>query len=147
MGKKLLDKIKVTPLKIIKLSAGDIMSVLNENELKNQTFGEAYFSKIKFGKVKAWKYHNKMTLNLVIPHGKVKFVFYSQKDKNFKVVEIGKKKYFRLTVPPKIWFGFKGISRHESIILSVTNIKRNPKEILRCKKIKSVLNGNILIYI
>ena len=47
MGKKLLDKIKVTPLKIIKLSAGDIMSVLNENELKNQTFGEAYFSKIK----------------------------------------------------------------------------------------------------
>ena len=35
MGKKLLDKIKVTPLKIIKLSAGDIMSVLNKNELKN----------------------------------------------------------------------------------------------------------------
>ena len=136
MGKKLLDKIKVTPLKIIKLSAGDIMSVLNKNELKNQTFGEAYFSKIKFGKVKAWKYHNKMTLNLVIPHGKVKFVFYSQKDKNFKVVEIGKKKYFRLTVPPKIWFGFKGISRHESIIFSVTNIKSNPKEILRWKKNK-----------
>ena len=52
MGKKLLDKIKVTPLKIIKLPAGDIMSVLNKNELKNQTFGEAYFSKIKFGKVK-----------------------------------------------------------------------------------------------
>ena len=136
MGKKLLDKIKVTPLKIIKLSAGNIMSVLNKNELKNQTFGEAYFSKIKFGKVKAWKYHNKMTFNLVIPHGKVKFVFYSQKDKNFKVVEIGKKKYFRLTVPPKIWFGFKGISRHESIILNVTNIKRNPKEILRWKKNK-----------
>ena len=140
MGKKLLDKIKVTPLKIIKLSAGDIMSVLNKNELKNQTFGEAYFSKIKFGKVKAWKYHNKMTLNLVIPHGKVRFVFYSQKDKNFKVVEIGEKKYLRLTVPPKIWFGFKGLSKHESIILNVTNIKHSPKEILKCNKNKINFN-------
>ena len=136
MGKKLLDKIKVTPLKIIKLSAGNIMHALNKNELKNWIFGEAYFSKIKPGKIKAWKYHMKMILNLVVPYGKVKFVFYSQKDKNFKIVEIGEKKYSRLTIPPKIWFGFKGISKYESIILNVTNIKHNPKEILRCNKNK-----------
>ena len=136
MGKKFLGKIKVTPLKIIKLSTGNIMRVLDKNELKNRTFGEVYFSKIKSGKIKAWKYHLKMILNLVVPHGKVKFVFYSQKDKNFKIVEIGEKKYLRLTVPPKIWFGFKGISKHESIILNVTNIKYNPKEILRCNKNK-----------
>ena len=134
MGKKFLDKIKVTPLKIIKLSTGNIMHALNKNELKNRTFGEAYFSKIKSGKIKAWKYHLKMILNLVVPYGKVKFVFYSQKDKNFKIVEIGEKKYLRLTIPPKIWFGFKGISKYESIILNVTNIKHNSKEILRCKK-------------
>ena len=134
MGKKFLGKIKVTPLKIIKLSTGNIMRVLDKNELKNRTFGEVYFSKIKFGKIKAWKYHLKMILNLVVPYGKVKFVLYSQKDKNFKVVEIGEKKYLKLTVPPKIWYGFKGMSKHESIILNVTNIKHNPKEILRCKK-------------
>ena len=136
MGKKFLDKIKVTPLKIIRLSTGNIMHALNKNELKNQTFGEAYFSKIKSGKIKAWKYHLKMILNLVVPHGKVKFVFYSQKDRNFRVIEIGGKKYLRLTVPPKIWFGFKGISKHESIILNVTNIKHSPKEILICNKNK-----------
>ena len=136
MGKKLLDKIKVTLLKTIKLPTGNIMRVLKKNELKNWTFGEAYFSKIKFNKIKAWKYHSKMMLNLAVPHGKVKFVFYSQKDRNFRVIEIGGKKYLRLTVPPKIWFGFKGISKYESIILNVTNIKHNPKEILRCKKNK-----------
>ena len=136
MGKKLLNKIKVTPLKIIKSPLGNVMHALKKKELNNWVFGEAYFSKIKFDKIKSWKYHLKMTLNLVVPQGKVKFVFYSQKDKNFKIVEIGEKKYLRLTVPPKIWFGFKGISRHESIILSVTNIKRNPKEILRWKKNK-----------
>ena len=51
------------------------MRFLKKNELKNWTFGEAYFSKIKFNKIKAWKYHSKMTLNLAVPHGKVKFVF------------------------------------------------------------------------
>ena len=140
MGKKILDKIKVTPLKIIKLSAGNIMHALNKNELKNKNFGEAYFSKIKHGKIKAWKYHLKTALNLVVPYGMVKFVFYSKKDKNFKVVEIGEKKYLRLTVPPKIWFGFKGISKHESIILNVTNIKHNRKEILICNKNKIDFN-------
>ena len=51
MGKKLLDKIKVTPLKIIKLPAGNVMHVLKKRELKNWTFGEIYLSKIKFGKL------------------------------------------------------------------------------------------------
>ena len=134
MGKKLLDKIKVTLLKVIKLPTGNIMRVLKKNELKNWTFGEAYFSKIKFNKIKAWKYHSKMMLNLAVPHGKVKFVFYSQKEDIFRVIEIGEKNYSRLTVPPKLWFGFKGISKFESIILNLTNIAHDPKEILRCKK-------------
>ena len=134
MGKKLLDKIKVTPLKIIKLSAGNVMHVLKKGELKNWTFGEIYLSKIKFGKIKSWRYHLKTTLNLVVPQGKVRFVFYSHQDDSFKVVEIGEKQYSRLTVPPKIWFGFKGIGKPESIIISLTNIQHNPKEVLRCEK-------------
>ena len=140
MGKKLLDKIKVTPLKVIKLPTGNIMCVLKKNELKNWTFGEAYFSKIKFNKIKAWKYHSKMTLNLAVPHGKVKFVFYSQQDDIFKVIEIGDKQYSRLTVPPKIWFGFKGVSKAESIILNLTNFQHSSKEIFRCKKNKIKFN-------
>ena len=140
MGKKLLDKIKLTSLKIIKLPAGDIMRALSKYELKNWTFGEAYFSKIKFGKIKAWKYHTRMTLNLIVPYGKVKFVFYSQKNNNFKAITIGEKKYSRITVPPKIWFGFKGMNKPESIILSITNIKHNKKEILRREKNKIKYN-------
>ena len=136
MGENPLSKIKVTRQKIIKLNTGNIMRVLKRKESKNWKFGEAYFSKIKFGKVKAWKYHLKMTLNLVIPRGKVKFVFYSKNKKHFKVIKIGEKKYSRLTVPPKIWFGFKGLSKPESIILNLTNLEHNPKEVLRCQKNK-----------
>ena len=130
MKKNILNKITTKPLKIIKLPSGNVMHVLKKNDYKNWIFGEAYFSKIKFGKIKAWKYHLKMTLNLVVPHGKVKFVFYSEKLQRFKIVEIGEKKYSRLTVPPKVWFGFKGISKSESTILNLANAQHSPKEVL-----------------
>lgn len=134
MGKGFLSKIKTKPLKIIKLPLGNVMHGLKRNEIKSWRFGEAYFSKIKFGKIKSWKYHLKMTLNLFVPYGKVKFVFYSQRDHTFRVIEIGEKKYLRLTVPPRVWFGFKGIGKPESIIMSLTNIPHSSKEVLKRKK-------------
>ena len=134
MGKKILNKIKIQRLEIIKITAGNIMRILKKKNLTKGGFGEAYFSKIKFRSIKAWKYHKKMFLNLTVPVGKVKFVFYSEKDNRFRVIEIGEKKYSRITVPPKIWFGFKGMSKSESIILNITNIEHNPKEIIRRKK-------------
>lgn len=112
------------------------MRVLKKEELNRWNFKEAYISKIKFNKVKAWKFHLKMKLNLVVPFGEVKFVFYSKKQKRFKVVIIGEKKYSRLTVPPRIWFGFKGLSKKESYILSLTNFSHKSKEVLRCEKNK-----------
>ena len=69
MGKTILDKIKVIPLKIKKQPLGNVMHVLKKKELKKRNFGEAYFSKIKFNKIKAWKYHLKANLNLVVPYG------------------------------------------------------------------------------
>ncbi len=140
MGKTILNKIKVTPLKIKKISSGNVMRVLQKKELKKWSFGEAYFSKIKFKKIKAWKYHLKMTLNLAVPSGRVKFVFYSQKENRFRIIEIGERKYLRITVPPKVWFGFKGMAKNESIILNIANTEYNSKEILRLKKNKIKFN-------
>jgi len=105
MDKNPLKKIKVTSLKIVKQSKGNIMRVLRKRELKKWNFQEAYFSKIKSGKVKAWKFHTKMTLNLVVPSGKVKFVFYHQKTRSFRIIEIGEKKIFKIDCTTKnlVW--------------------------------------------
>ena len=138
MGKNIINKIKVHRPKVIKLSEGNVLRVLRKDEVKRWSFAEAYFSKIKFGKVKAWKHHLKMTINIAVPKGKVKFVFYS--NKKFRSISIGEKNYCRLTIPPKVWFGFKGMSKSESIILSLTNIKHTPKEVMRIKKDKIKFN-------
>ena len=135
MAKNLLNRIKVLRPKIIKSKEGNIMHFLRKKEVdKNWKFGEAYFSKVKFKKIKAWKFHKKITLNLAVLVGKVKFVFYSPYKNSYKIISIGEKNYSRLVVPPKIWFGFQGVDKKESIIISLTNFPHSKKEILRCKK-------------
>jgi len=140
MNENILNTIKVKSLRIIKLPEGNIMHILKKTELKKWTLEEAYFSKIKFNMIKAWKLHQKMTLNLTVPLGKVKFVFYSQINGRFRIIEIGEKNYVRLTIPPRIWFGFKGLGKPESIILNLANFKHSKKEILRKKKDKIKFN-------
>ena len=134
MGKSILNKVKINSLKIIRSPNGNVIRILRKQDLKNWNFKEAYFSTIKFNKIKAWKFHLKMTLNLVVTKGKVKFVFYSKKEDRFRAIEIGEKKNIRLSVPPRIWFGFKGMSKKESTILNLTNFQHSSREILRCKK-------------
>ena len=130
----MIEGIIETQLKVIPSEDGNVLHGIRSTDKSFVGFEEAYFSFINQDHIKAWKCHQKMTLNLIVPVGKVKFVFYSEKDNRFRVIEIGEKKYSRITVPPKIWFGFKGIGKSESIILNITNIEHNPKEIIRCKK-------------
>tara|TARA_B100001057_G_scaffold458014_1_gene506829 strand:- start:446 stop:871 length:426 start_codon:yes stop_codon:yes gene_type:complete len=129
-----LKSIKITKLRQIKAINGNVLKIINKNEKNFLNFGEAYFSLIDFNTIKAWKLHKKMTLNLVVPIGKVKFVFFlpNQKDK-FKIVEIGEDKeyYKRITVPPKICFGFKGLARQKSLILNIADIKHSVKESIK----------------
>ena len=90
---------------------GDILRVLRKTEESFTEFGEAYFSIIHMNSIKAWKKHNAMTMNLIVPTGCVGFVFTDGKD--FKYVKIGPNNYLRITVPPGVWFGFKGLREQE----------------------------------
>ena len=44
---------------------------------------------------------------------------------------IGEENYSRITVPPMIWFGFKGISLNTSYILNISNEIHDPLEVER----------------
>ena len=69
----LLDKIKLTPLKKISTPGGDVWHALKSSDETYQGFGEAYFSWVKMGAIKAWKQHLRMTMNLVVPSGNGSF--------------------------------------------------------------------------
>ena len=121
----------IKPLKKIPLEDGDVLHVLKASEYEFQGFKEAYFSTIKKNRIKAWKRHLKMTMNLIIPVGNVQFIFYDNNKNLLKNTIIGEDNYCRITVPPKIWFGFKGLSSRTSFILNISNEPHDPKEVER----------------
>jgi len=123
----MIDGVSVTRLAQIHLDAGDVYHALKSSEGSYMGFGEAYFSFIKPGNIKAWKRHTRMTMNLVVPIGRVKFVFTSDK-KKFFIKEIGVRDYSRITVDPGIWFGFQGVSRPTNLLLNLSNITHDPNE-------------------
>jgi dTDP-4-dehydrorhamnose 3,5-epimerase len=130
---KLFD-IKVTPLSRIETSGGDVLHAMKQNDLGYKGFGEAYFSWVSARAIKAWKLHTKMTMNLVVPVGQVRFVFRcinAQGADEFRVEEIGFNRFVRITVPPGVWFGFKGVDINQSLILNIANIIHDPNEVKR----------------
>ena len=56
----------LTPLKIIDVEGGDVLHGMKKSDTGYMGFGEAYFSMIKPGVIKAWKRHQKMTLNILV---------------------------------------------------------------------------------
>ncbi len=115
-------------LKVIPVDGGDVKHFIKANDNSLCGFGEAYFSFITNGKIKGWKLHTEMTMNLVVPVGEVGFVFYNEKSSSFQVFKIGENNYKRLTVPPNIWFGFKGIGLYSNLVVNLSNIIHNPSE-------------------
>ena len=132
----MLDGMIATNTKIIASSDGSVMHGLKYSDNGFISFEEVYFSTVKCQAVKAWKYHKKMTLNLLVPVGKVLFVFYDNRKgsstyKNFFKLILSQSPYNRVTVPPKIWFGFKGMNQGINLICNVSNLSHDPNELIR----------------
>ena len=130
-----IEDICITSLKKISVEGGDVLHAMKYSESNFNGFGEAYFSFVNYKYVKAWKKHALMTLNLVVPIGNVKFVFFD--GYNFREEIIGENNFNRITVPPGIWFGFSGYSKYQNIVLNIADLPHDPSEVMR-KKISEI---------
>lgn len=127
----MIKDVVITKLNIINTPGGNVKHAMKNSDNGFKGFGEAYFSHINKGIIKAWNRHKKMTLNLIVPLGKIKFVLFDDRDianTKFQEVIISKDNYCRLTVPPMIWVGFQGLSNDESMLLNIASIEHDPTE-------------------
>ena len=129
----MIEGVELTPLEIIPGELGDVLHAIKRTEPSYSGFGEAYFSTINKGAIKAWKRHYKMTLNIVVPCGEIKFVLYDDRpdspthgDINEFILSL--QNYQRLTVPPMVWLGFKGLSNGLNMLMNVSDIPHDPDE-------------------
>ncbi len=122
----------VTKLDVIETLGGNVLHGMKKTSNGYSGFGEAYFSQIEKGIIKAWKRHQKMTLNLIVPVGEIRFVLFDDRNPSntqFHEITISKDNYFRLTVPPMVWVGFQGLSDDGSMLLNISDIEHNPSEV------------------
>ena len=128
-----IDGVLLTPLKIIDTPGGDVFHGLKTTDPGYDGFGEAYFSFVENGVIKAWKRHRRMTLNLVVPIGEVRFVIFDDRPgsasfQRFQEVTLSKDNYYRLTVPPMLWVGFQGRGEDGGMLLNIASIPHDPEE-------------------
>jgi len=125
-----LSGVRVTPLRRISHPQGDVFHGLKASDPGFCGFGEAYFSTVHGGAIKGWKKHRRMTLNLVVPVGTIRFVLADDRDGNAQVAEItlGLDFYARLTVPPGLWLAFQGRDQGLNLLLNVADLEHDPAD-------------------
>ena len=129
-----MNGVEITKLDMMQTPGGDVMHGLKSIDSSFVGFGEAYFSIIDHQSIKGWKRHKRMTLYLIVPTGSVKFVIHDDRIESssygeFKVVELSRDNYNRLTISPMLWLGFQGIGKEENIVLNVASIPHDPEEV------------------
>ena len=122
-----------TPLKIINNPSGDILHGMKQSDLGFEDFGEAYFSCVNSKQVKAWTRHSLMTLNLLVPSGKVLIVIYDDDPESesfglFHEVSLSLENYKRLTIKPGLWVGYKGLGNGKNLILNIADFEHDENE-------------------
>jgi dTDP-4-dehydrorhamnose 3,5-epimerase len=123
----------ITKLSKFEQDEGCVMHGIKVSDSNFNGFGEAYFSSVNYKKSKGWKLHERMTLNLIVPFGKIRFIIHDALD-NSKIITpllditLGENNYSRLTIPPGYWVAFKGAGLKENILLNVADIEHDPDE-------------------
>ena len=132
---------KINSIKKIKLltfnnKKGKVLRAFRKKDNKIGEFGEVYLTWINKNAIKGWKLHKKMHMNLVVPIGLVKFVFYE--NNKFQEIIIGEKKYYRIYVPNQIYFAFQNLSEKKSLVINYSNIIHENKNETLNKNLKEI---------
>tara|TARA_B110000977_G_C11011691_1_gene467937 strand:+ start:272 stop:724 length:453 start_codon:yes stop_codon:yes gene_type:complete len=147
MDKLKIEGVTLKQLKIIQSFKGDVLHMMRNDEQDFKSFGECYFSEINPLVIKGWKKHIHQTQNFSVPVGRIKIVLLDDRkdSKTFEnIIEIilGRPDLFnRIKIPPGIYYSFKCLSTHPSIIVNITDIPHDINESLTIE-----LNNNHIPY-
>ncbi|MBW4021747.1 MAG: dTDP-4-dehydrorhamnose 3,5-epimerase [Proteobacteria bacterium] len=130
----MMSAILYTPLRRIPTPQGEVRRGLKMSDPGFAGFGEAYFSEVIGGSIKGWKRHRRMTMNLVVVVGTVRFILHDgDETRREYVVSVEEDaRYGRLTVPPGLWLAFQGIGSGCNLVMNVANSEHDPDEAECC---------------
>lgn len=127
----LIDGLILTDLRQFIDDRGSVLHMMRCDAPEFMGFGEAYFSEIFPGAVKAWKRHRAQTQNIAVPVGRVRVVIYDDRDGatrgQVQVFELGRPDaYIRLRIPPGLWYGFACQSDQAALLANCADVPHDP---------------------
>lgn len=122
------------PLREIPVSGGVVLHMLRSDSPLYLGFGEAYFSEVQPGVVRAWKKHREQTQHIAVPVGLLRMALYDprQDSPTFGRVAVhimGRPgRYALLRIPPGVWYGFAAAGEAVALIANCTDLPHVPEE-------------------
>jgi dTDP-4-dehydrorhamnose 3,5-epimerase len=130
----MMSEVLYTRLRRIPTSQGEVRHGLRASDPGFAGFGEVYVSEVIGGKIKGWKRHRLMVMNLIVLTGTVRFVLHDGEDlrRDYVISAEEEERYARLTVPPGLWMAFQGIGRGGNLLMNVASCEHDPEEAESC---------------
>lgn len=132
----ILDGVVIVPLRQIADERGAVMHMLRVDSPLFEQFGEAYFSLVRPGAVKAWKRHMRMSQNLAVPVGEIDLVIFDDRPESrtrgvVQEITVGSNCYGLIHIPPRVWYGFKARGTRDALIANCASLPHDPDEVER----------------
>lgn len=133
----MIDGVRLTPLERVESPEGSVMRMLRSSDTIFEQFGEIYFSSVAPGAIKGWRLHQKLTMNLAVPMGEVRFVVHDARKDSVSCgatneYVLGNDDYQLLTIPKGIWMSFGNRSSVMALVANCATQPHDPAEVLRC---------------
>ena len=116
--------------RILRPDGGFVDKMIDNSSSNFFGFGELYRSKVNYLDVRGWKFHTRMYSNIFVMKGSFKFVYFKDDSDNFESIEIDEDENCFLSMKPKIWFAFQGLSDKGNILLNFSSIKHSSNEVI-----------------
>jgi dTDP-4-dehydrorhamnose 3,5-epimerase len=118
---------KVTERKIILVEGGNVRRGLRFTDESFVGFGELYFTEIKKNRIKGWKRHTKMTLNLLPVSGEIALYIKRNLNDIPEEVRFGFDDYKLVSIEPNVWVAFKGLA-DINVMANLASMEHDPSE-------------------
>lgn len=129
----MIEGVRVQSLDLNVDERGRLVELFRGDEEDCREFGQVHVTTLFPGVVKAWHRHRVRTDVLAVVAGMVRLGLYDDREGSRSEGELnqfflGEHNPLRVVIPPRVWFGMKGLGTSEAIIAVLTDRTYNPRD-------------------
>lgn len=128
----MIDGVQVVELKVKPDERGRLVELFRADQ-GGIPFGQVHLTTVFPGGIKAWHRHKRRTDVLAVVEGQVRLGLYdgrtdSRTEGELNQFFLGVHGPLRITIPPGVWFGLKGMGTTEALVVVFTDHPHDPRD-------------------